>query len=84
MRLPPGERLSLLESGLLRRQPFYCQECGRPIQPFETVLCADGYQRIYGEFVLSEVDEDGHDCNWPEEHAECLPPGQGGYGVPEV
>jgi len=80
VRLSPGERVALLEGGLLSRRPFYCRECGRPIDAMTLTLCADGYQRVYGEFVLSEADEDGHDCNWPKAHAACLPPGQGGYG----
>jgi hypothetical protein len=80
VRLPPSERFALLEAGLLRREPFYCCECGRPIDPGGLALCDDGYQRVYGEFVLSESDVDGHDCNWPTAHVECLPRGQGGYG----
>jgi len=77
--------MTLLVGGLVRREPFYCEECGRPIEPYALALCADGYQRIYGEFVLSDSDsdEEGHEYNWPETHAECVPAGKGGYGAPE-
>ena len=82
MRLPPAERMAMLAAGLLRREPFYCSECGRPIEPGANALCADGYQRVYGEYVLSATDDDeeGHEYNWPETHVDCLPKGGAGYG----
>lgn len=70
----------MLQAGLLRREPFYCSECGRPIEAGSNALCADGYQRVYGEYVLSDEDDDEHEYNWPETHVDCLPKGEAGYG----
>jgi hypothetical protein len=84
MRIHPAERLAMLASGMLGREPFFCSECGRPIEPGAMALCADGYQRVYGEFVLSNpgAEEAGYEDNWPEAHAACLPEGKAGYGEP--
>jgi len=65
-----AERQELLRSGLIDRRPIVCAVCGKVIQPGDQVMCNDGYERIYGEFVLGEVDE-VHEDNWPEAHAVC-------------
>lgn len=67
--LPPQERRALIEGGMVHRAPLICDECGRPMLAGERVMCADGYERIYGEFVLS-VDGLPED-NWPTAHAAC-------------
>jgi hypothetical protein len=69
-RLPPQERIQLAAEGLIIRQPLLCDECGAVMEPGEPVMCNDGYERVYGEYVLSEVDE-LHEDNWPATHAGC-------------
>jgi hypothetical protein len=69
-RLPPHERLQLVRDGLIDRFPIPCDVCGKPIEPGELAMCNDGYERVYGEFVLGEVD-DLHEDNWPSSHAAC-------------
>jgi hypothetical protein len=71
MRLDPREHLQLVRDGMLTRTPIVCEECGSLIRAGTPVLCADGYVRVYGEFVLS--DDDGlHEENWPIAHAHCV------------
>ncbi len=70
MSLDPHERLRLLRDGMLARLPLVCEECGGILRPGTLVLCADGYARVYGEFILSEEDE-LHEENWPVAHAGC-------------
>ena len=60
----------MVRDGLLGRAPIPCAVCGRTIDPGQAALCNDGYERVYGEFVLSEQD-DQHEDNWPESHAAC-------------
>ncbi len=69
-RLDPHERMKLLRDGLIDRRPLLCAECGQPIAPGALALCGDGYERVYGEYVLSEVN-DLYEDNWPDSHAEC-------------
>jgi hypothetical protein len=66
----PLERMKLLRDGLIDRSPVVCAECGRPIAPGDRALCNDGYERIYGEYVLSEL-HDLYEDNWPLAHSEC-------------
>jgi hypothetical protein len=47
-----------------------CDVCREPIEPGDPVHCNDGYDRIYGEFVLGAVD-DLHENNWPSAHQAC-------------
>jgi hypothetical protein len=68
--------MRLLRDGMIARFVVPCEECGRPIDPGELALCADGYERIYGEYVLSDVTELYED-NWPEWHAECAKESEG-------
>ena len=74
-RIPPQERRELVDNGLLDRRPVLCDVCGKPIEAGELATCNDGYDRIYGEFVLGEVD-DLHEDNWPSAHAACAAKGQ--------
>jgi hypothetical protein len=71
MRIDPHERVRLWRDRMLVRQELYCEECGGVIRAGAAVLCADGYARIYGEFVLSD-DDDLHEENWPTAHAGCV------------
>jgi hypothetical protein len=68
--LDPLERARMVRDGLIDRWPAVCEECGRLIQPGASVLCDDGYERIYGEYVLSPA-SDLYEDNWPVAHAEC-------------
>jgi len=69
-RLDPHERAKLVRDGMIDRRPVLCGECGAPIAPGELAWCADGYERIYGEYVLSDLN-DLYEDNWPEAHAAC-------------
>jgi hypothetical protein len=69
-RLPPHERHQMVRDGLIDRTPIFCDICGQAMEPGELVMCGDGYERVYGEFVLGEQD-DLHEDNWPEAHAKC-------------
>jgi hypothetical protein len=69
--MDPHERMALLRGGLIDRSTLLCDECGRPIAPGALVLCDDGYERVYGEFVLSPR-SDLYEDNWPLAHAECV------------
>jgi len=71
--LPPHERHALVAGGMVHRRPLPCDVCGAPMQPGDMVMCGDGYQRIYGEFVLGEPPghDDLHEDNWPTAHAAC-------------
>jgi len=69
MPVDPHERARLLRDGMLHRGSLECEECGRLIRPGESVLCADGYARVYGEFVPSDP---LHEENWPVAHARCV------------
>jgi hypothetical protein len=71
MRLDPRERVQLLRDGFLAREPILCDDCGSLLVAGALVLCADGYVRIYGEFLLSE-DDGLHEENWPVAHASCV------------
>lgn len=82
-RIPPAERARLAAEGLLDRGPLPCEVCGRPMEPGETVLCDDGYERIYGEFVLGPVD-DLHEDNWPVAHARCAAEADAAFARGEV
>ncbi len=55
---------------MVAKRPLPCEVCGHVMQPGEMVMCDDGYQRRYGEFVLSDVDGTQED-NWPNAHADC-------------
>jgi hypothetical protein len=61
---------------MVDERPIRCEVCGAPIEPGQRVLCNDGYDRIFGEFVLVERD-DLHEDNWPQAHSACL--GDQGY-----
>jgi hypothetical protein len=69
--IPPRERMQMLRDRLLSRKDLLCEECGGLIRAGDSVLCEDGYTRIYGEFVLS-FDDDLHECNWPQAHGDCV------------
>ena len=71
MLIPPRERMQMLRDRLLSRKDICCEDCGGLIRAGDSVLCDDGYTRIYGEFVLS-FDDDLHEGNWPVAHAECV------------
>jgi hypothetical protein len=66
----PLEKIRLRRDGLIARTPLVCEVCGQPIAPGESALCGDGYLRIYGEFVLSEL-SDLYEDNWPVSHERC-------------
>ena len=63
----------MIRDGLLARGAVVCDECGGLVEAGELVLCSDGYQRIYGEFVLGPIDE-LHEDNHPLAHARCADP----------
>jgi hypothetical protein len=71
VRLSPHERFQLVRDGLIDQFPAYCDECGRRIEAGDRVLCNDGYERVYGEYVLSDQDE-LHEDNWPSAHVACV------------
>ncbi len=71
MRIPPHERVQMLRDRMLSRDELYCEECGGVIRAGTPVLCADGYARVYGEFVLTD-DDDLHEENTPTAHARCV------------
>jgi hypothetical protein len=68
--LAPKERARLILDGCLVGAPLLCAGCRLPIEPADPVHCNDGYDRIYGEFVLDELD-DLHEDNWPATHRRC-------------
>jgi hypothetical protein len=69
----------MVRDGLLDRHPLMCEDCGRPLEPGDLVLCNDGYARVYGEFVLAPTD-DLHEDNHPHTHAACAE-GESGRGA---
>ena len=71
MRIGPAERIQMLKDGMLAREELTCDECGGLLRAGQSVLCEDGYTRVYGEFVLS-TDDDLHEGNWPVAHARCV------------
>jgi hypothetical protein len=81
MRIDPRERMQQQRDGMLSREPLYCEECGGLLRAGTLVLCADGYARIYGEFVLSG-DDPLHEENWPTAHARCVDGVPGATGEP--
>jgi hypothetical protein len=70
MPIHPGERFQMVRDRMLASFPLVCEECGGLLREESAVLCADGYVRIYGEFVLS-VEDELHEENWPIAHAGC-------------
>jgi len=50
-----------------------CSVCLQAISPGEAVHCNDGYDRIYGEFVLASPDG-LHEDNLPQCHKRCSCP----------
>jgi hypothetical protein len=71
MRRNPRERLQQQRDGLIAPFQLTCEECGGILRPGTPVLCADGYARIYGEYLLSD-DDDLHEENWPTAHVRCI------------
>jgi hypothetical protein len=63
--------MQLQRDGLIARFPLYCDECGGVLKVGALVLCADGYARVYGEFLLSD-DDQLHEENWPAAHVRCV------------
>jgi hypothetical protein len=60
----------MIRDGLLAREVLLCVECGGVMEPDDVVLCADGYERVYGEFVLEATDE-LHESKEPIAHSVC-------------
>lgn len=60
----------MVEDGRIFPHPLVCEGCAEAIEPGARVWCADGYDRRYGEFVLSQSD-DLHETNWPVTHEAC-------------
>jgi hypothetical protein len=68
--LPPDEHARLIRDGCLTDRALACAVCGAPIAAGDLVHCNDGYDRVYGEFVLAAVDG-MHEDNWPSAHQAC-------------
>jgi hypothetical protein len=65
------ESNQLKRDGMVAPFPLCCCECGGLLRVGTPVFCADGYARIYGEYLLS--DDDGlHEENWPIAHVRCV------------
>ena len=62
----------MVKDRMLAPAPLTCEECGGVMQAGAQVLCADGYPRTYGEYVLSEEDDGLHEENWPVAHVRCV------------
>ena len=58
--------------GTIAPEALVCEECRGLIMPGDTVMCMDGYVRVYGEYVLTG-DEPHDDENWPSAHLACVP-----------
>ncbi|RMH44125.1 MAG: hypothetical protein D6689_03155 [Deltaproteobacteria bacterium] len=56
--------------GCVADRPLACGICGRILAVGDEVHCNDGYDRVYGEFVLGAVDG-LHEDNWPAAHRVC-------------
>jgi hypothetical protein len=72
MRIDPRERVRMVKERMLAPVPLTCEECGGLIKAGTLVLCADGYTRVYGEFVLSDETDVLHEENWPSAHVACI------------
>jgi len=68
--ISPEDRERLIGDGCLNEHPLSCSICRETIEPGSTVHCNDGYDRVYGEFVLVELNEMYED-NWPSAHQQC-------------
>lgn len=68
--ISPEDRARLIHDGCATERALACSICHEPIEPGAAVHCNDGYDRIYGEFVLVEVNEMYED-NWPLAHQRC-------------
>ncbi len=66
----PHDRDRLIGDGCVSAEDVECDVCREPIEPGELAMCGDGYERVYGEFVLDARD-DLHEDNWPASHAHC-------------
>ncbi len=68
--ISPEHRARLIHDGCVTERALACSICREPIEPGTAVHCNDGYDRVYGEFVLVELKEMYED-NWPLAHQRC-------------
>lgn len=64
------QRDQLRRDGCLALEVVRCEVCHAAIEPGDRTMCSDGYERVYGEFVLDRR-TDLYEHNWPATHAAC-------------